>query len=104
MCPGKLGKCPSSHPGMGQEQCFALLRRQSGHAQAQGAAGKMDECNRGAALSLTAGTKTKLEPEVRKHLFPSHKHLFVTFPPNLSSSKRMKLQILAVCIYREKRR
>jgi len=57
MWPGKLGKFLSSPPGAGQEQRPALLSRELGHAQVRGAAGHRAQCNRGAALPLTTGTK-----------------------------------------------
>lgn len=63
MCPGKLGKCLSSHPTVCQEQCLALPGMESGLPQAQGAAGHTAPHNREAALPLTAGTKLNHHPE-----------------------------------------
>lgn len=105
MCPGKLGKCLSSHPSVCQEQCLALLGMESGLPQAQGASGHTAPHKRGAALPLTTDMKLNHHSDWTsgsslkwENTHSHHVHSFVTFPPNVSSSKRKKLQILVVCI------
>lgn len=79
MCPGKLGKCLSSHPAVGQEQCPAPLRRESGPAQAQGAAGHAGQRNRGAALAVTAGTEPNHHPERQPGAWGEETFLPITY-------------------------